>query len=108
MRLGATIVAAISSQSRLATFSTSLETSSPIYTSAPNQGILFYTATECLQGTHPPFANHKAQIAMSTFDNGGSSISPLETFLKKRRPTALAGVHGAVAEKSSSHSDSSV
>jgi len=53
---------------------------SQIWASAPDQGILYQTATNFLQGLYPPLTGLSTQLSTETLTNGTEVISPLNGY----------------------------
>lgn len=51
-----------------------------IWASAPNQGLLFQTATNFLQGLYPPLSQLDEAIATESLTNGSSYTGPLDSY----------------------------
>ncbi|RVX72639.1 hypothetical protein B0A52_04037 [Exophiala mesophila] len=51
-----------------------------IWASAPNQGLLFQTATNFLQGLYPPLSELDESIATETLTNGTDYTGPLDSY----------------------------
>lgn len=71
---------AAGSPHQIAGISESKYTSSQIYATAPNSGILLNTATAFLQGLYPPLVDLAPEIASQTLNNGTKSTSPLNGY----------------------------
>lgn len=53
---------------------------SQIWASAPDQGILYQTATNFLQGLYPPLNTLNTDLAIETLTDGSETISPLDGY----------------------------
>lgn len=53
---------------------------SQLWASAPDQGVLFQTATNFLQGLYPPLDSLDSALAVETLTNGTETVSPLNGY----------------------------
>lgn len=51
-----------------------------IWASAPNQGLLFQTAVNFLQGLYPPLLDLETNLAVESLANGSDSVAPLDGY----------------------------